>query len=297
MNRLMHLMSGTATEVDAEALRQWRAANPAHEAAFRQAVRLRRLIRQTEFPPDEAPAVARSRPALLNRRMILSGGIAASLATWFGVHPPLGLWPSLAEVTAEHRTQAGQRARLAPAPGLAVELNGRSALSFADEGRAMTLIAGQAFVSVAGRPLAPITISAGPEKVIVDAGSLDVRTSTRETCITCVTGSVRRGVELLRAGRQLISTPNGSRILIADLELATAWREGMLIFRDTPLAEVIEAVNRHYDGRIILADDALGDRRLTGLFFTDQIGTIVNQLELVLGKRAIHLPGGIALLG
>lgn len=298
-NKLMHLISGTATEKDAEALRQWRAATPVHEAAFRQAIRLRDLIRQAEFPTDGAPALsARSKPAVLSRRMVLSGSIAASLALWFGVRPPLDLWPSFAELTAEHRTRAGQRARLVPAPGIVVELNARSALSFADAGHAMTLISGEVFASVARRQAEPFTISAGPEKVVVDAGSLDVRTSARETCITCVTGSFQHGADLLRAGQQLVSTPNGSRIVPADPAVTIAWRKGMLIFHDAPLAEVIEAVNRYYNGRIILANQALGNRHMDGMFFTDRIdATVVDQLDLVLGKRASRLPGGVVLLG
>lgn len=301
LNRLVHLTSGTATHQDAEDLRQWRAAKPAHEAAFRKAVYLRRLVRQADFPPDEESASPLAHvSAMPSRRMVLTGGLAASLAVWLGARPPFDLWPSFAELSAGHRTGAGQRVQLTPASGIAVELNARSALSFADAGRRMTLIAGEAFVTVLNGQPAPFRIVAGSETVAVDAGSLDIRTSARETCITCVTGSARRdeaGAETLRAGQQLVSTAAGHRIATVDPEMAIAWRQGMLIFRDTPLAEVIEAVNRYYDGRIILTDAALGDRRMSGLFRTDRIGAVVDQLELVLNKRATHLPGGVTVLG
>jgi transmembrane sensor len=54
---LTHLHSGEATEEDLVAILLWRKRSPAHEEAFRSAVRLRGLVRdclaqQPEYPSD-----------------------------------------------------------------------------------------------------------------------------------------------------------------------------------------------------------------------------------------------------
>ncbi|MBO9579663.1 MAG: FecR/PupR family sigma factor regulator [Sphingobium sp.] len=53
-DHLNRLLSGTATTLDAEALRAWRNRSPAHEAAFQSVLRLRHQIRfAVSWPDDE----------------------------------------------------------------------------------------------------------------------------------------------------------------------------------------------------------------------------------------------------
>ena len=50
----------------------------------------------------------------------------------------------------------------------------------------------------------------------------------------------------------------------ADMEQAMGWREGVLVFRDMPLSEAVAEINRYRPGRIMVLDDALAARRVSG---------------------------------
>src|SRR3546814_6808240 len=82
----------------------------------------------------------------------------------------------------------------------------------------------------------------------------------------------------VRAGEQLAVDTNGRATRTpVDPAKATAWRRGLLIFEGTPLAEVIEQINRYRPGRIMLTSDELGHRSVSGVFHTDQIENTVAQ--------------------
>jgi transmembrane sensor len=98
-------------------------------------------------------------------------------------------------------------------------------------------------------------------------------------------------------GQQLISNASGNHITSVDAQVAAAWRKGLLIFRDTPLADAVEAVNRYRSGKIILTNEALASRPVNGLFHTDQIDNAVDQFQQLLHVDVTHLPGGVVLLG
>src|SRR3546814_10825912 len=83
------------------------------------------------------PIGRKTRPVMMDRRAMLvgSGAIAASAAAFMIAQPPMGLWPSFAELTADHRTGLGERKRLTLADGATVEMNARSALSELNDGQ------------------------------------------------------------------------------------------------------------------------------------------------------------------
>ena len=64
---IIRLTSGAATKADAAALKLWRAQSPAHDAAFAEAVRLRRALRQAahelaiDMPTTIGPALFSAR--------------------------------------------------------------------------------------------------------------------------------------------------------------------------------------------------------------------------------------------
>src|SRR3546814_8803305 len=94
----------------------------------------------------------RQTPApVIDRRAVLAGGsvLGAVIAAFGIVRPPLSLWPSLAELMADHRTGPGERSAFAPVAGVDVEMNSRTSVSLIDGGRGITLIGGETFVSVA----------------------------------------------------------------------------------------------------------------------------------------------------
>ncbi|HCQ50227.1 MAG TPA: iron dicitrate transport regulator FecR, partial [Achromobacter sp.] len=52
----------------------------------------------------------------------------------------------------------------------------------------------------------------------------------------------------------------------ADVSGATAWREGRVVFKNAPLADVVRDMNRYLATPLRLADDKVGRLRVSASF-------------------------------
>ncbi|MFA7602178.1 MAG: DUF4880 domain-containing protein [Novosphingobium sp.] len=294
---LVRLTSGAATDDDAARLADWRATSPAHEAAFREIAGVRSYA-----------VVARhhKKPPMVSRRTVLAGGGTAAVAAMtFGVaRPPFGLWPSLAELTADHRTAIGERYAFVPMAGVKVEMNSRTALSLidgADAGaRGVSLVSGEAFITAEDLGHT-FRVKAGPVNASTRGAQFNVQRLDGGVRVSCVTGAVEcsggdRPI-LLRANEQVFVAANGAtRRSAIDGDKATAWRRGLLIFEGASLSEVVDQINLYRSGKIVLANAALGGLEVNAVFHTNRIEEAVPQIEQLLNLRARHLAGGVVLM-
>jgi len=65
-----------------------------------------------------------------------------------------------------------------------------------------------------------------------------------------------------------------------------AWAEGRLVFKDTPLGDVVAQLRRWYAAEIRLADPALGARRVSASFQGEPLQQVLNLLALTLDLAA-----------
>jgi transmembrane sensor len=70
-----------------------------------------------------------------------------------------------------------------------------------------------------------------------------------------------------------------------DITPYTAWADGRLVFRNTPLRGVLAELDRWYDLDCRLADDTLGDLRLTASFQDEPASEVIRLVALSLGLR------------
>ena len=80
-----------------------------------------------------------------------------------------------------------------------------------------------------------------------------------------------------------------------DIQAASAWRDGRLVFQDESLAKAIGDVNRYSRIPIELRDPELEQLRLTAHVMTDQVDGWLSGLEAVLPVTVTRLPGRIVL--
>lgn len=272
LDHLNRLHSGEATDRDAAAFIAWRSQSRAHEEAFRAALRLREAVRTVEMRSVDAnvvPFEARARRQI-TRRQILGGAIAASVAggaVLFG--RSLDLVPSPAEAMADYRTGPGQRRVIQLAGGASVDLNTRTSIDM-HTGLGMPavdLISGEAVLS-SGRT-GPAALVAGEGINVIRDGRFNARRDGDEVCITCLQGEVeiawsqeKRALRAADAVRY-----NGSGIgpveRGADPAVLTAWQSGTLIFRNMPMRQVVNEINRYRHGRVFLANANLAARSPT----------------------------------
>ena len=95
-----------------------------------------------------------------------------------------------------------------------------------------------------------------------------------------------RGVEL-KAGEQLIASPAAVlSVEHVNVERATAWAQGELVFDNEPLSSVVARINRYTTSRVELADGATADLKISGVFHTGDVDGFVSTITSYLPLRA-----------
>jgi transmembrane sensor len=315
---VMRFAAGKASAADIAALKQWCAHDPKHAEAFDRVSRIwkalgplgQELVVEGVLSTGAnhqagANAAVRSR---LGRRAVLGGALAASaagIAIVTAVRPPLGLWPSWSELAADYRTRTGEQRKVVLSDNTSIELNTQTSVDLrraGDERGRIELIAGEAMISASPEASGAFTVLAADGRIVVTDARFNVRCQDRAVCVTCVAGNV--SVELgtavvqLLAGQQVLYSVKGIGPAVAvDSAVVTAWQDGIVIFKATPVSEVVAEVNRYRSGKIILTNDALGRHLFTARLRIATIDRVVGQIEQAFGARATTLPGGIVLLG
>jgi transmembrane sensor len=314
---VVRFISGETGAAELAALQEWAARSPAHADAFDRAskvwkaldpVRRKSLVEGGVIAPSamaSRTAIA-PRPAMA-RRAFLGGALAASAAgvTFALVRsPPLGLWPSWSELASDYRTNTGERRQFTLSDGVSVEMNTQTSIALRSSGENtdhIELINGEAMIQ-APADAGPVTVLAADGRIVADIARFNVRCESQSVCVTCLEGNIRVECSTsalpLPAGRQVVYSNRGIGVPIAvDPEVVTAWKDGIIIFEATPIADVVAEINRYRHGRVILTNAALGRERLNARFRLENIDRVVRQIELVFGARVRALPGGIVLLG
>jgi transmembrane sensor len=302
------LVSGDATAADGEALKCWRELNPAHEAAFVAAARRwkdfgpagRRLLAQGDVPVWAPPSPAMTRRAILGG----AGALAASAVGYAVVQPPLGLWPSITELGADYRTATGEQRRITVADNVSVRMNTQTSIAISsstDDTDHIKLIAGEASFTTSPASRKSLVVLAADGRTMASQAQFDVRNIGSTVCVTCFEGGIRieQGTQVATIGpkRQIRYDGSGLRPVVAiDPAEFAAWQDGVLIFRLTPLSEVVAEINRYRRGKVILMNAKLASNQVNGRFRIQRIDEVLVWIEQAFGASSRSLPGGIVLL-
>jgi transmembrane sensor len=308
---IVRLKTGEPTRADVEALQRWREQSAAHETAFKQAARIFRhagiAARELADQPvatDAARASPRSRFKILARRGFLGGAIAVATAGYLIVRPPLGLWPSLEELSADYRTAKGEHRKIAVTAGLSLELNTQTSIALREERNEtrIQLISGEASVTTTRSSSKPFVMLAGNGRITAVEADFNARCFDGVVSVTCLSGVVdvvqdRKEVRLRKA-EQVSYSPGGIAASVpVDPAQVAAWQDGLLIFRDQPLSDVVDEVNRYRSGKIVITNANLKRRIVNGTFQISKLDDFVPQVQQLFGAQARSLPGGVVLLG
>lgn len=120
---------------------------------------------------------------------------------------------------------------------------------------------------------------AGELEVVVAEGAVVLR-STRQDATTS------DSVVLTQADLGNVD-PDGrvSRTSNVDVDAHLAWRQGKLVFHDTPVREVLRRLSQWYDIDLELADSTIADRPFTASFDNEPIDRVLNVLGLTMRLR------------
>lgn len=153
------------------------------------------------------------------------------------------------------------------ADGTTVWLNRNSKLYFPEKfvGKMRQVkLEGEAFFDVAKNAGKPFIIETSHSEVTVLGTSFNINTNTTNTSIQVSTGKVK--VKSAYSDSDVVLLPNEMAFVSANsLEKSKindpnylAWKTGVFVFNDTPLAEVVADLNRYYPKPIVLNTDKSG---------------------------------------
>lgn len=268
----VRLRADDASARDRDRFAAWLAQGAEHVRAWEETCRLFVL---TEHPARDVhrhlhPAARTSR-----RRPLAWAAVCASLA--------LAVWGGAArldDLLADATTALGERRALPLADGSVVEMNTGSALDIRleDGERRVRLRHGEAFFQVARDADRPFVVQTDHGAVRVTGTRFSVADRDGETVVAVEEGSVEvraaRGdggaVRLTHDQQTAFDRHQVAPVRGADAAAAFAWRRGQVVFRQQSLGAVVAELNRYWPGRVVVADKALAERPLSGVFDVDR---------------------------
>lgn len=248
----------------------WRAASPAHDTAWAEVAQAFTLIGEA-MSTDDAKAEARPLPRRRPfSRHVLQVATAVVLAACLALVFLPGL---MLRLDADHATATAEWREVKLADGSVVDLAPQSAIKVALAGdrRVVSLLTGQAFFEVTPDATRPFQVEADGVRTTVIGTAFDVRLDRRSTDVAVRQGTVRvddtRSSRTLQAGDSVRVLRSGQTVdgREAPSEIG-AWRQGQLVAHDQPIAQVVDALRPYFSGMIMVTNDALEQRRVTGVY-------------------------------
>ncbi|MCK5910256.1 MAG: FecR domain-containing protein [Caulobacter sp.] len=281
----------------------WLAVDPAHGQTYEAVLEAMSAFNDAApgmadrgpVPTFEPPPAARP-----SRRAWIAGGgaaLAAGLAGWAILtrSEPARLYVAPATSPAAFTLADGSR--------LFVDVGGQVSVRIGRGARRLELVRGQARFDVAHDPTRPFSVAVGDQVVVATGTAFNIERLSDRAIVSLLEGRVLihpvdradQGLPL-RAGERAVLTPGvAPRRTPGDVAAASSWREGRLVFDDTPLAEAVERVSR-YGPRVRLADASLASLHVTGVFRTGDTAAFVEAITAYLPVAARRDPDGAAAL-
>lgn len=94
---------------------------------------------------------------------------------------------------------------------------------------------------------------------------------------------------VLKEKEEVVVSPEGISSAgrkVADMRLNTSWKDGYLVFDNTPIEEVIKRIERWYGVVITVNNTKVMDNVFTASFSSESLGQVLNLLRLTCGVRS-----------
>ncbi|MBW9086589.1 FecR family protein [Rhizobium wenxiniae] len=278
----------------------WLAEDPARAVVYDRARRAmgdasHLLTSDLDFAQNAAhkPLMRRRNVAAL-LLLLLGGSIAFTLADG-----PMRLRADIITATGEPRT-------ITLADGSTVEMNAESAIAIhlTPGERRIKLLRGEAFFQVAADATRPFVVEANKGTTTALGTAFDINLTEQDTKVVVTEHAVMVASEdggrahRLFEGQQISYDPDGRLHApeVADIEAATAWRQGRIIFEDRPLSSVVEQIDRYVPGRIIIPQSDLANRKISGSLDLKQPDAALDAFANAIGIRITRLSPYLTIL-
>jgi transmembrane sensor len=265
---------------------RWRARDAEHEKVWVRAMRIHGMAGHA-IQEKKTTAIVKKKQ---HRRSFLMGGAAlAAVATGAVVAPQ-----ALLHLRADYLTTTAQMRNVLLEDGTRVVLGPKTAIrtQMTQQLRHVDVLEGMAYFEVAKDVLRPFEASLGQLHVTALGTAFDLGQDTDNLRIAVTQGLVqvradaRIDAETLSAGQWL--SVNGQRTIDrgrTDPGMIASWRNGMLIVENETIATVVSRISRWQSGRVMIADTALGNQRISGVYDLKQPLKAMQAVVQPLGAR------------
>ncbi|WP_338584807.1 FecR family protein [Pseudomonas sp. MAG733B] len=291
---------------------QWLKADPAHAEAYARAqvlwelseVPARTLAEEDAFAlQGYLNAMNRSRRSSVRR---WSGALAMAACLLLMISLGSGFQPLrwIDDLGADYVSAPGEIRTVMLADKSQVTLDADSAIAvdFSGGERHVQVRRGAGFFSVTHTG-EPFVVDAEKGQARVLGTQFEVRLQPHGAQVTVLSGRVgvtadkNAELQILTAGQQ-VAYGNGSaeKLHAVDSEAQLAWRQGWLNYYKATLADVVQDLGRYFPGRIVLLNDELAQRRVSGSFPSKNPQAVLSSLQGVLGFEQYQVMGHLIIL-
>jgi len=297
----IRLDSGEANVGDHTEFARWLAADSRHKQAFDQLCALWGELDAIETI-IALPTLPAPRQTFWLWRWAAPTLAMGSLVLW--LFSPLSVL-----LRADFHTGFGETRDIRLSDGSTAHLNSNSALAVRIDGdrRQMTLLQGEAWFEVKADKSRPFQVHAEQGSVTALGTAFNVRLRENRTEVSVTQHSVAVDVEssdgqtlhtVVGEGQQVVyGLQTGlSHPQNIDAQSVTAWQRGKLVFENRPLGEVVAELNRYHRGYLLINDAEIAERRVNGVFRTDQPLEVLAALEASLKLHSTRIGDYLILL-
>lgn len=308
----LSLLHDQPSSGDQATFSQWLQADPAHAEAYARAQVLWELseVPARTLADEDALALQgylnamnRSRRSTVRR---WSGALAMAACLLLMISLGGGWQPLrwIDDLGADYVSAPGQIRTVTLADQSKVTLDADSAIAvdFSGGERHVQVRRGAGFFSVTHTG-EPFVVDAEKGQARVLGTQFEVRLQPHGAQVTVLSGRVGvtadRNAEqqILTAGQQVVYGEGSAEKLHAvDSEAQLAWRQGWLTYYKATLADVVEDLRRYYPGRIVLLNNELAKRKVSGSFPSKNPQAVLSSLQGVLGFEQHQVLGHLIIL-
>lgn len=193
--------------------------------------------------------------------------------------------------------------------GSIVTLNRNSAISYPDvfdEKERNVLLKGEAHFDITSNPNQPFVISTqnATIKVLGTSFNVDSKFNIDSIVVTVESGKVLFSIgnqqEVLLAGNTGVYVKSNKRLyqMSTDVDLTyNFWRTKKLVFNNTSLSEVIDAINIAYNKNIQLSGNNISSCKISVDFIDEELSNIIDIISTTLNLEVIEKDGSYILNG
>lgn len=201
-------------------------------------------------------------------------------------------WPT--RLRADALTETGETRLVSLPDGSRIRIGTNSAVAydFTEKKRSVTLIKGEAVFTVARDPTRLFEVEAaggtttalGTQFLVRHDGD-KARVVVTEHSVRVVMASPDRMLPSLSEGQAVRYGPEGfGPVATVNAADAIAWTDGALIFKNTPLEDVVSEISRYRRGYLHVAPNARAIR-VSGVFHIDNPDAAIEQLRQSFGLK------------